>query len=116
MIRDWLQKNSIDFLENSAIEGCRYKKLLRFDFVLHLKGDVFCVIEYDGKQHFEKTNTKWSKAFDVQRERDAIKDRFCLENGIPLIRISYKLTDDEIIQRLEGRSTTIETTSKDGRE
>lgn len=50
------------------------------------------IIEYDGEQHFKFKTTGWNNEdnFLKTRERDLIKNKYCFENNIPLIRIPYK--------------------------
>jgi hypothetical protein len=58
----------------------------RFDFgILDEYHRLRCLIEYDGIQHFEESN------FDLQKNkmRDAIKNDYCKQHNIPLIRIPY---------------------------
>ena len=65
---------------------------LKFDFAVfdnleHLR----YVIEFDGIQHFVCTNTGWSTKdlFKNQQNRDRLKDKYCFDNNIPIIRIPY---------------------------
>ena len=61
-------------------------------------------IEYDGIQHFEPIDfnglgREYAKvAFENQIVRDGIKNRYCIENNINLIRIPY--TDFENIEKI----------------
>lgn len=58
----------------------------RFDFgVLDEYYHLRCLIEYDGIQHFEESN------FNLQKNqmRDSIKNEYCKQHNIPLIRIPY---------------------------
>jgi hypothetical protein len=51
------------------------------------------LIEFDGKQHFEPIEWLYDQAesyFQLQIQKDQIKDRYCLDNNIKLVRISYK--------------------------
>ena len=76
---------------------------LRFDFFLP---DYNCCIEYDGGQHYEAIDYFGGKntLTDVQY-RDNIKNNFCKENNIQLIRIPYteydKINNDFILKLLE---------------
>ena len=73
-------------------KGCRSKNPLRFDFYLPDKNTA---IEYDGAQHFRPVRfngTTWDQAakkYELQKSNDNIKNRFCKENAIKLIRIPY---------------------------
>lgn len=67
---------------------------LRFDFAIYDNdGKLNRYIEFDGRQHFEGPDTTyWGHSQDtIQtiRERDQIKNTFCLNHNIPLVRIPY---------------------------
>ncbi len=49
------------------------------------------MIEYDGSQHFFAKGSGWDTEQNLQqtRKNDLIKNKFCFENNIPLIRIPY---------------------------
>ena len=61
---------------------------LRFDFYIP---NLNLCIEYDGIQHF-KCNIKWhtKKEFNTLQKHDKLKNNYCKENDIKLLRISYK--------------------------
>lgn len=61
----------------------------RFDFYI-LKEPHYC-IEYDGETHYPINLHGWhsKEQFLLQKERDNIKNNYCNENNIPLIRIPY---------------------------
>lgn len=58
------------------------------------------IIEYDGSQHFKYTDTGWNtkEHFERTRKSDLIKNKYCFDNNIPLIRIPYdaKYTIDDL--------------------
>ena len=68
------------------------KRLLPFDF--YLPNKRIC-IEADGRQHFEPVvfgNMTYSDAlenFEIVKMHDEIKNKFCEEHNITLIRIPY---------------------------
>ena len=67
---------------------------LPMDFYLP---DYNAIIEYDGIQHYQPIETfGGEKAFKSTKIRDEIKNTYCKENGIKMIRISYKLPFNEI--------------------
>lgn len=79
---------------------------LMFDVsVFYPNGDLAFLIEYDGEQHVYgsryKTPEENKKAFDKLNLHDAMKDEYCLNNNIPLLRISYKQKEEmlQIIDR-----------------
>ena len=74
-------------------EDCIYQRVLPFDFYIPNKN--LC-IEFDGIQHFEPTqfNKKMSyeeavENFKQQKIKDNIKNKYCEENNIKLLRIPY---------------------------
>lgn len=105
LIAEWLRANEIAFHPEVTLDGCRYKRPLRFDFYLD---DLNAVIEFDGLQHFQYVPS-WSHGnpnylAEVQ-QRDAIKDAYCAEHHIRMIRIPYTQIDsvgDILSKNLQG--------------
>lgn len=73
---------------------------LRFDFGIIQNGKISCLIEYNGKQHYEKTGG-WctDKEFEIRQINDRRKMEYCQKNNIPLYIIKY---DEDIEDKLEG--------------
>ena len=67
----------------------------RFDFALFKSNLLIGLIEFDGKQHFEQLDehifTK-SRLEEIQHN-DKIKNQYCKDYGIPLLRIRYDEKD-----------------------
>ena len=67
----------------------------QFDDLLNKKFDFYVnnsyIIEFDGSQHFKYTNTGWDtkEHFERTHKNDLIKNKYCFEHNIPLIRIPY---------------------------
>lgn len=81
------------------------QKRAYFDFAIFVDEKLFCLIEYDGEQHY----VGWAQnKNDLQKiqERDNIKNCYCKEKGIKLYRISYKdyakLTKEYLKNLLRG--------------
>lgn len=91
-IAEILSNNNINFIKQysfSELIGVGRGKLY-FDFaVLDKEGNLLYLIEYDGKQHYIKSNTKWdiNGSFEKRQANDKIKNEFCKEKQIHLIRI-----------------------------
>lgn len=69
-------------------------KKLRFDFIIYdEKGEIDRFIEFDGRQHFFGPDPGyWSRTSDTLEDiknRDLIKNNFCLKHNYKLIRIPY---------------------------
>ena len=80
-----------------------FSKPLRFDFAIYnSKGKLLACIDFDGIQHFEFTPhfQKTKADFRKQLEYDIRKNKFCLANKIPLIRIPYWDLDDLTLEKI----------------
>jgi hypothetical protein len=88
-IEKWLIQNNIKFIPQKRFEKCKGKRnTLPFDFYLSLKN--IC-IEYDGEQHFSSKEFFGGKEeFEKRKKYDKIKNLFCKNENIILLRISYK--------------------------
>lgn len=62
---------------------------LFFDFGIYNKDILLYIIEYDGIQHFEDGHFK--NTFQRTRQNDLIKNKYCFEHNIPIIRIPYNV-------------------------
>ena len=85
-IRNFLSKYVI-FQEEKVFEDCigRKNRKLPFDFYIPIFN---LIIEFDGEQHYK---VKWSeKEFHRTLRNDKIKNEYCKEKGINLLRISYQ--------------------------
>lgn len=92
-----LKDMNVEFEPQYKFEDCKLKYVLRFDFAILNNGKLLGLIEYDGKQHFEPIEFfGGEKGFLNTQERDKIKNTYCELNNIPLIRLPYTLTEDEI--------------------
>lgn len=65
---------------------------LRFDFaIFNSCNQLTALIEFDGQQHFKFTPHFHKSNIDFHRQQqwDIKKNKFCLSNHIPLIRVPY---------------------------
>jgi hypothetical protein len=106
LIQTYLKNNSIEFIRQKTFQDCKGKsgkkfcRKLPFDFYLPSQN---IIIEYDGRQHFEPVEAFGGMdGFEATQLTDQIKNEYCKNNNIKLIRISYKLSDDEVIQYLSN--------------
>lgn len=96
MISEILDRYNIDYTRKYKIEECRNKYVLEFDFMIPYDDGTFCLLEFDGRLHYQpwKNNKQGIEHLQRQKENDAIKNKYCEENEIQLIRIPYWKTDD----------------------
>ena len=86
-IKQELINRNIIFKEEYEFDDCIYRKTLPFDF--YLPQYNIC-IEYDGQQHYQIIETFGGlDRFIDQKIRDTIKNIYCQQNNIKLIRIPY---------------------------
>lgn len=101
-IEKTLNNLSIDYETEYRFDDCKDDRSLPFDFYIPSKN--IC-IEYDGEQHFMPVRFRKGTSqqtiqdkFESQKRRDKIKDDYCKNNGITLIRIPY--TDFNNIEKI----------------
>jgi hypothetical protein len=101
IIRSFLLKYNIDYQCEYSFTDCNSNKgfPLRFDFYLP---EYNSCIEYDGLQHFQQVRNDTQEDFLYRQSNDKIKDEFCKNNNIKLIRINYK-QQDQIYQILNNQ-------------
>lgn len=94
-IRKWLVDNNIVFVTQKVFADCKDKLSLPFDFYLP---DYNSAIEYDGEQHYEPIEFfGGQEAFKIRVKHDNIKNEYCKNNGISLLRIPYfKNVEEEL--------------------
>lgn len=79
-----LNQWSLSYKQEYKFDGCKDKRNLPFDFFLP---DYNVCIEYDGEQHYYPIYG--DKSFELTHKHDFIKNKFCNDNNITLIRIPY---------------------------
>ena len=104
-----LDEWDIKYEQQYRFDKCVDKRALPFDFYLT---DYNVCIEFDGIHHFEQRKG-WTSLEEVLHH-DKIKDKFCKNNNIPLIRIPYwesgemeyylfdKLVENNVLENIEN--------------
>lgn len=92
-----LQMNNIPFVKEYVIDLYFKSKnnKARFDFFVENK----YFIEFDGIQHFQETSFHHG-TLEERQEYDALKNQWCKEHNIPLIRIPYTHLENLTIKDL----------------
>ena len=88
IILNYLTENDITYEYQKKFKECKHIKPLIFDFFIP---DKNLIIEFDGEQH-ETLVEYWGGHIGLEKRKkyDKIKNDFCLENGIQLVRINHK--------------------------
>ena len=106
-INDILINNQINFITEYAVLGIgNYEKYpYRFDFALvDNNQQIYRLIEYDGIQHYMQTWGTWktTNSLEAQQERDNRKNKWAIDNNIPLVRIPYWERDKITLEMILG--------------
>ena len=90
-IKTYFYNNYVHVEEEKTFEDCVSPKGYKLRFDIYLK-DENILIEADGSQHYDINNPNYS---EYQKECDEIKNNWCKNHNIRLIRIPYtkKVTD-----------------------
>lgn len=98
-LRIFFDSNNIKFIREKKFNDCRGEmRMHSFDFYLPKYNSL---IEYDGKQHYMPVNFCGCSDEDAQKtyiklkNNDMIKNKYCLNNNIKLIRIPYTIKNVE---------------------
>lgn len=108
-INNWLQTNNIPFKSQYSLDEIVLDSGRRpfFDFAIFNKnGKLLCLIEYNGKQHYEATggwNTE--EKFKQTQHRDKQKIDQCNQLNIPLYIISYQENIEDKLQMIIKEAT-----------
>lgn len=105
-IKEFLNINNIKYSMQVKFDNCKNIRPLPFDFsVTNKNNKLLFLIEYDGEGHYEPyrygDKDKMLKKLKRQQYHDNIKNQYCKDNNIPLIRIPYWQFDkiEEILNK-----------------
>lgn len=88
LISKILKENNISFAQEYSVNI--NDRNFRFDFAIFSNNQLEYLIEFDGEQHFK--SSKFFGGIEYLhyiQENDLLKNQWCIENNIPLIRIPY---------------------------
>lgn len=92
-IDKFLSLHNLVYDTQYKIKDCRNKLPLPFDFAVfedNEKTKLKCLIEFDGEQHFKVVDFYGGEEGYLKRiKNDEIKNKYCKDNNIRLIRIPY---------------------------
>ena len=106
-----LQENNILFIPQYKVKNFRYSDSNRqpsFDFgIIDKEENLLYLIEYDGTIHYDVHVGGWNTVEYRKnvKKKDDLKNQFCINNNIPLIRIPYWRYDDLCIEDLQLNTT-----------
>ncbi len=93
LIQQILQQNNINFSKEYSFPDLKSDKgyVVRFDFAVFENNKLAYLIEFDGRQHYEGPDAKWTHSYSKEelQQRDQMKNQYCKEHNIKLKRIPY---------------------------
>ena len=100
IISDYLNRKQFRYIPQYKDKRCKDKLPLPFDFaIMDQNNQLDCIIEYDGQQHFEAVEYFGGEdKFLYNLRHDIIKNSFCENNNIPILRIPYIINKKEEIE------------------
>lgn len=118
VISNYLNLRNIRYVKEYKFKDLKSSKnyYLRFDFAVFdgLSEVIVIIIEYDGLHHYEPIHysrdiSKNISSFERTKYNDAVKNQYCKDNNIPLLRIPYwefeniedLLNSNEIIKNIK---------------
>lgn len=102
IIENILKSIGVSYSKEKRFSDCKYKYTLPFDFAVYNDdGSIRLLIEYDGEQHFKPVNFYGGiSTFSKTQIRDNIKNKYCVDKNIKLLRLNYKNTNKEILEQI----------------
>lgn len=96
-----LNKHHLSYVSEKKFNDLKDKSYLPFDFFVNEK----YLIELDGEQHFEVVNhfEREGSNFNIRTKHDNMKNQYCHDNNILLLRIPHiynPVTDKERIEEI----------------
>lgn len=95
-IINFLKEKNIPYKKEFTFQDLKDKKVLQFDFKISTSIDFF-LIEYQGSQHFQKTNGFYNETIV---KHDKMKKEYCFKNNIRLYEITYQDNCEEKLEKI----------------
>ncbi|MDS0527146.1 hypothetical protein NNC19_15755 [Clostridium sp. SHJSY1] len=91
LIKDFFEESNIKYETQKTFSGCKSGngKYLPFDFCVYYDKDKFFLLEYDGGHHRDERYGKIK--LEKTKINDSIKDKFCRDNSLELVRLRYNI-------------------------
>ena len=102
IISEILTTNNINFAKEFTFSNLVSEKgnKLRYDFaIFNDSGNLIRLVEFDGEQHYNKRSPYYS---EQMCNHDNLKNEYCKQNNIPLIRLPYSLLNKLSLDLIMG--------------
>lgn len=107
------------FVPQKSYDDLVYKRKLYFDFYVE---DANLLIEYDGIQHYEpvtfggRSIEEAEQALELVKFKDKLKNEYCKDKGISLLRIPYTFSEEEASNTIKEAIKSQEVTQGNSRQ
>ena len=96
-----LNEIGMDYRREIKFNKCKNVRKLPFDFGIFDDEQLLFLIEYDGEQHFKPSKLfGGKKELELIKKRDQIKNEYCEENDLNLLRIRGRGKSKEEIKQI----------------
>lgn len=107
-----LKENNIEYRREHSFENFKNEqtnRLYRYDFAIFQNNKIIRLIEFDGEQHFNNARGIWKnhESLEEIQKRDVIKNKYALDNNIPLVRIPYTERNNITLELIIGNKYMI---------
>ena len=103
----WLNFYNIQYKKEVSFKDFQTEKngYPRFDFVLYKDNQIFCIIEYDGRQHqcYDKNWNMTENDFKRLQYIDNLKNEYCKNKNILLYRFNEDTLLKEKIEEIHNK-------------
>jgi len=103
-IAHYLDNKNIQYIREHRFDNCKNIQALPFDFYLP---EYNILIEFDGIQHFSSNFFGGENGLKYRKQNDKIKNQYCINNNIKLIRIKYNEDINLILNTLVSTNTCL---------
>lgn len=103
-INNYLKEQQYNYKTQVSFDNLRNphtNRKLRFDFGIYDNDTLLCLIEYNGKQHYDPSSSFYT---EEGLYRDNLKKIYCDDNNIPLIIITK---EDNLLETLNSSISKI---------
>lgn len=102
LISEILNKYNISFQKEYSFPDLKAINRLRFDFAI-MQNNILKLIEFDGEQHYTTKEEWWNtqEYVNLLKEHDNQKNEYCIQHNIPLLRLNYKQSKEEIEEEIK---------------
>lgn len=95
IIESILKDNDIAYIKEYSFNDLvgEHGGKLRFDFAVFQNNELYCLIEVDGRQHYDGPEATWTHTHSLEEilQYDKLKNQYCLNKNIILKRVPYFL-------------------------